>query len=175
MKPDAIYYFIRIPEYKTRYKQIRYKGKRIPDFPSIYKNGKYKGEEYIIFRETSDYYNQGKIQFSHALELAKSQIITRLYFMPEYPRQSYGKYKNYGVLIEFSEDFEQFTIWFFEGLQTSSPLLFQRWQAGQIPETTKADSLKLRAMINYQTSNQTRNKLLCPPISDNMRRTYNVR
>jgi hypothetical protein len=171
MKPDAIYYFNRIPEYKSRYIQIRYKGKRIPDFPSTYKKGKYRGENYIIFRETSDYYNQKKIQFSHAFELANSQIITGLYFMPEYPRQSYGKYKNYGVLIEFSEDFEQLAIWFFEGLQVSSPSLFQRWQAGQIPETTKADSLKLRAMISYQT----RNKLLYPPISDNMRRTYNVR
>jgi hypothetical protein len=175
MKPDAIYYFNRIPEYRTRYKQIRYKGKRIPDFPSIYKKGKYKGEKYIVFRETSDYYNQGKIQFSHALELANSQIITGLYFMPEYPRQSYGKYKNYGVIIEFSEDFEQLAIWFFEGLEASSPSLFQKKQAGQIPEVTKADTLKLRYMISYQTRNQTRNKLLYPPISDNMRRNYNVR
>jgi hypothetical protein len=65
-------------------------------------------------------------------------------FLPEYPRQSYGAYKDYGLLIEFSENFNQLEIWFFKGLQEAAPLLFQKKQAGQIPETTKTDKLKLR-------------------------------
>ena len=143
MKPDAIYYFSRIPEYQTRYRQIDRKGKTVSCFPSIYKSGKYKGEKYLGFRRTSDYYNQGHLRFSHVLELAGSQIITRLNFLPEYPRQAYGAYKEYGILIEFSEDFNQLSIWFFKGLQESAPILFQRMQAGGIPEITKNEVAKL--------------------------------
>jgi hypothetical protein len=144
MKPDTIYYFERVPEYKTRYRQIDHKGKLISGFPSVYKSGKYKGEKYVIFRRASSYYNQGRQRFSHVLELAKSQIVTMLIFMPEYPRQTYGAYKEYGVLIEFSEDFNQLAIWFFQGLQEATPILFQRKQAGQIAEVTKADLIKLK-------------------------------
>ncbi|MCL2800529.1 MAG: hypothetical protein FWD28_02050 [Treponema sp.] len=42
MKPDAIFYFSRMPEHRTRYKQIRHKGIIIPGFPSVYKSGKKK-------------------------------------------------------------------------------------------------------------------------------------
>ena len=148
MKPDAIYYFDRIPEYRTRYKQIGHKGKTISDFPSAYKNGKYKGEKYIIFRKSSNYYNQKNIRFSHALEMAKSHTITELFFMPEYPQQSYGAYKNYGILIEFSKDFNQLAIWFFKDLQEASPILFQKKQAGQLPEITKNETIKIRYGAN---------------------------
>jgi hypothetical protein len=148
MKPDAIYYFSRIPEYQTRYKQTGHRGRTISGFPSIYKNGKYKGEQYIIFRKTSNYFKQGEQLFSHALELSKSQIITRLAFLPEYPRQSYGAYKDYGILIEFSENFDQLAIWFFIGLQEATPVLFQRKQAGQIPEIVKTEVVKLRYEAN---------------------------
>ena len=144
MIPDAIYYFDRIPENRTRYKKINHRGRTIPAFPSVYKRGKYRGEEYIIFQRTSDYFNRGRYRFSHTLELAKSQIITGLVFLPEYPRQSYGAYKNYGVLIEFSENFNELAIWFFKGLQEAAPFLFQKRQAGQIPEITKTDKLNLR-------------------------------
>jgi hypothetical protein len=148
MKPDAIYYFIRIPEYRTRYKQIGHRGKTISGFPAVYKNGKFKGEKYIIFRKTSDFYNQGYQRFSHALELTRSQIITRLVFMPEYPRQSYGAYKEYAILVEFSEGFNQLVIWFFKGLEEAAPILFQKRQAGQIPEVTKTEVVKLRYGAN---------------------------
>jgi hypothetical protein len=144
MKPDAIYYFSRIPEWRTRYKQIGHKGKIISGFPSVYKTGKYKGEKYVVFRKASCYYNQGYQRFSHVLELAKSRIVTGLIFMPEYPRQSYGAYKEYGLLIDFSEDFNQLAVWFFKGLQEAVPVLFQKKQAGQIPEVTKSEMVKLR-------------------------------
>ena len=144
MKPDAIYYFSRIPEYRTSYRQTGHRGRIIPQFPSVYKKGKYKGDKYIIFRKTSDYYNCVHLRFSHALELAKSRIITKLVFMPEYPCQSYGAYENYGVLIEFSEDFNQLALWFFKGVQEAAPILFQRKVSGQIPEITKTDRLNLR-------------------------------
>ena len=147
MTADAIYYFSRISEYQTHYKQIDHRGRAIFEFPSIYKNGKLKGEKYIIFRKTPDYYNYNNLQFSHALELAKNQIIARLIFMPEYPRQSYGAYKKYGLLVEFSEDFNLLTVWFFRGLQEAAPLLFQKRQAGEIAEITKTDKLKLRYEI----------------------------
>jgi hypothetical protein len=164
MTPDTIYYFSHIPEYQSRYMQISYSGIAIPEFPSVYKKGKYKGEKYIIFRRTSDYYNQGNLRFSHALELAKSQIITKLIFLPNYPRQTYGTYKNYALLIEFTEDFNQLTIMFFKGLQEAAPLLFQKKQAGQIPEITKSDKLKLR----YKLVHHSHNKLLLPPTSNNV-------
>jgi hypothetical protein len=64
--------------------------------------------------------------------------------MPEYPSQSYGEYKEYGLLIEFSKDFTQLAIWFFKGLQKSAPSLFQRRQAGQIPEITKNEVVRLK-------------------------------
>jgi hypothetical protein len=148
MKPDSIYYFNRIPEYPSRFIQINQKGKNIPDFPSVYKNGKNKGNKYIVFRKTSNYYNQKNLRFSHAIEKAKSQIITKFYFMPEYPMQSYGVYKDYGLLIEFSKDFNQLAIWFFKGLQESTPSLFQKKQAGQIPEITKNEIVRLKYRTN---------------------------
>jgi len=142
MKPDAIYYFSRIC--KSRYRQTGHKGKSISDFPSVYKGGKYRGEKYIVFRRASNYFMQSHQYFSHTLELAKSQIVTKLMFMPEYPCRSYGAYKDYGILIEFSENFDRLAIWFFEGLQESAPLLFQRRQAGKIPEITKTEMVKVR-------------------------------
>jgi hypothetical protein len=144
MKPDAIYYFSRVPEYQTRYIQTGHKGKIISEFPSVYKKGKYKGKEYIVFRRVSNYYKQGHQWFSHTIELVKNQIVTRLYFLPEYPQQSYGVYQNYGLLIEFSENFNKLAIWFFKGLQEAVSILFQRKQAGQIPEIVKSDMVWLR-------------------------------
>jgi hypothetical protein len=144
MKPDAIYYFRRITQYRTRYKQIDHKGRLVSDFPSAYKRGKYKGEKYVVFRRTSGYYSQRKLQFSHALELAKNQIVTGFSFLPEYPRQSYGAYKEYGLFIEFSEDFSKLAIWFFKGLQEAVPILFQKKLTGGIPEITKTEALKLK-------------------------------
>jgi hypothetical protein len=144
MKPDSIYYFVRIPEYRTRYKLIGHKGKTISGFPSVYKSGKNKGEGYLIFRKAAGFYRQSRLRFSHTLELVNSQIITGLIFLPEYPCQSYGAYKKYAVLVDFSEDFNQLAIWFFKGLQEAAPILFQRKQAGQIPELTNYDKLNLR-------------------------------
>jgi hypothetical protein len=144
MKPDAIYYFNRVSEYQTRYIQTGHKGKMISDFPSVYKNGKHKGEKYIIFRRTPNFFKQENLRFSHALELIKNKMITRLIFLPEYPQQSYGTYKEYGLLIEFSNDFDKLAIWFFKGLQEATPILFQKKQAGQIPEITKTEMLKLK-------------------------------
>ena len=144
MKPDTIYYFERIPELKSRYRQIRHKGKSISEFPSVYKNGKYKGEGYIVFRKTSNYYNQKSLQFSHALELARSRIVTELYFLPEFPQQAYGAYKNYGLLIKFSKDFDKLVIWFFKDKQEAAPVLFQKLIAGEIPEVTKTETVKVK-------------------------------
>jgi len=144
MKPDAIYYFDRMPERETHYKQIGHRGKKIPEFPAVYKNGKHEGEKYIVFRKTSNYYNQNDLRFTHAIETAKDQIITGLFFMPEYPRQAYGAYKNFGILIEFSKDFARLAIWFFKGLQEAAPILFQKKQAGEIPEIAKTEVVKLR-------------------------------
>jgi len=142
MKPDAIYYFDRIPEYKTRFIQTGHKGKIIPGFPSVYKSGKYAGKGYVVFRKTSGFYSQGR--FTHAIELAKSRIVTGLSFMPEYPRQSYGANKEYAILIEFSKDFENLEIWFFKGLQEATPRLFLTKQAGGIPEVVKNDAISAR-------------------------------
>ena len=147
MIPDAIHFFNRIPEYQSRYIQIGHKGRTIPEFPSVYKKGKHKGEKYLVFRKISDYFKISRYRFTHTLELSGNQIITGLIFMPEYPRQSYGVYKNYCLLIEFSEDFNQLTIWFFKGLHEAAPLLFQRRQAGQIAEVTKTDKLNLRYRV----------------------------
>jgi len=144
MKPDSIYHFSLIPEYKSRYKQISHKGKIIPGFPSVYKSGKYKGESYVIFRKAPSYYNQNDLRFTHAIELAKSQIITPLFFLPEYPHQSYGAYKEYGVLIDFSMDFGELKIWFFKDMQEAAPRLFLNKQAGGIPEVVKNDAISIR-------------------------------
>jgi len=144
MKPDTIYYFNRLPECQTRYIQTGHKGKKISNFPSVYKKGKHKGNGYIIFRKKSDFYKYENIRFSHTFELARNRIITRLIFLPEYPRQSYGTYKEYGMLIEFSEDFNQLSISFFKGLQEAVPILFQRKLAGKIPEIVKTEVVKLK-------------------------------
>jgi hypothetical protein len=148
MKPDAIFYFSRIPEHSTRYKQIRHRGVIIPGFPSVYKSGKNKGEKYIAFRKTQYYYSLGTQRFSHAVELAGSKIITGLIFMPEYPQKTYGAFKEYALLIDLSENSDRLAIWFFKGLQEAAPILFQRWQAGQIAEIAKTDMIKLRYGVN---------------------------
>jgi hypothetical protein len=148
MKPDAIYYFNRIPEYQTRFIQTGHKGKIITGFPSVYKNGKYAGRGYVAFRKTSGFYRQGCYRFTHIIELAKSRIVTGLSFMPEYPRQSYGTYKTYGLLIDFSEDFKRLTIWFFKGLQEATPRLFLTKQAGGIPEVVKNNAIYVKYSIH---------------------------
>lgn len=144
MKPDGIYYFIRVPECRTRYKQIQHKGITISEFPAVYKRGKNKGEKYIVFRKTSYYYSFGTQRFTHAIELAGNKIVTRLRFIPEYPQRTYGAFKGYSLLINFSENFDRLTILFFKGLQEAAPNLFQRWQVGKIAEIVKADMVRLR-------------------------------
>jgi hypothetical protein len=146
VNPDAIFSFRRIS--KTRYLQVGHKGCSISGFPSEYKTGKNKGKGYVIFRRTSSYYNQRDLRFSHSIELAKNQIVTEIIFIPEHPQQSYGRFKNYGILIEFLEDFEQLTIWFFKGIQEAAPILFQRKLAGLIANVTRNDTLKLRYEIS---------------------------
>jgi len=144
MKPDAVYYFLRMPEYPSRYKQAKHNGKTIPGFPSVYKKGKNKGERYIVFRKTAYYHSRPAHRFSHVIELAGSKRVTGLIFMPEYPQKTYGTFKEYALLIDFSENFERLTIWFFKGLQEAAPVLFQRWQAGLIAEVVKTDVVRLR-------------------------------
>jgi hypothetical protein len=144
MKPDAIYYFDRVPEYQTRFIQTKHEGKIISNFPSFYKTGKHKGKGYVIFRRTSRYYNHGHLTFTHTIELAKSRIVTGMSFMPEYPRQSHGGYKTYGLLIEFSEDFNRLEIWFFKDMQEATPRLFLIKQAGGIPKVVKNNAISVR-------------------------------
>ena len=142
MKPDTIFYFSRVNQ--SRYVQTGCKGKPIPDFLSVYKGGKYRGEKYIISRRASHFFKQSNQEFSHTLELAKGQIVARFIFMTEYPCQSYGTYKDYALLIEFSKDFDKLAVWFFKGQQEAAPILFQKRQAGEIPEIVKTEVVRLK-------------------------------
>ncbi|MCL2800530.1 MAG: hypothetical protein FWD28_02055 [Treponema sp.] len=68
--------------------------------------------------------------------------------MPEYPQKTYGAFKEYALLIDFSENSDLLAIWFFKGLQEAAPTLFQKWQAGQIAEIVKTNVVRLRHGVN---------------------------
>ena len=150
MKPSAIYFFRRMSENSTRYKQIRQNGMSIPGFYTLNKRGQIIGGKNITFREKEIYYGPLIQDSIHVLELEEYGLVTDVFFTPELPRQSYGAYKTYGqkygLLIEFSENFERLTIWFFSEKQEAVYTLFQKWRAG---ETTTPEMLRLSDTSNF--------------------------
>jgi hypothetical protein len=150
MKPEAIYVFEQTPEHRTRYKLIEHRGADIPDFPAQWKRGPGAGGYYIGFRETVQN-RAGHRQFTHTLELgaerviskdgkpkAKTKTCTGLNFTPEFPRRAFGDYGNDALLIDFSENWDRLTILFFKGQKAAAQSLFEKWTAGEMPETPAA-------------------------------------
>ena len=149
MKPSAIYFFRRMSKNSTRYKQIRQKGIPIPGFYTFNKRGQIIGEN-IFFMENKKYYGSLIEYSTYALVLEEGLTVTEVIFTPELPRQSYGAYKThgneYGLLIEFSKNFERLTIWFFSEKQEAVYNLFQKWRAD---ETTTPEMLRLSDAPNF--------------------------
>jgi hypothetical protein len=142
MKPNTEYVFEKCPTKHTRYKLINHRGEDIPDFPAVWKRGTDKGKAYIGFRETVNH-KPGHRQFSHTIELDRGRTVTGINFVPEYHRRAFGDYAGDGLLIEFSDSWDRLTIWFFRGMKEAAQNLFQRWVAGELPETPAADALPL--------------------------------
>ncbi len=141
-KPDAIFIFQQSQSAHSRYLLHEHRGIDIPDFPAVYVRGNNAGKKYIGFRATVQN-KPGHRHFTHSLELDKARMVTGLNFTPEFPRKAYGDYKADGLLIEFSKDWKHLTMYFFQGMKCNAANLFQRWVAGELPETAVADALPL--------------------------------
>ena len=71
------------------------------------------------------------------------RTFTGLNFALEHPRMAYGDFNGDAMLMEFSDTWESLTVVFFRGMKDGAQGLFQKWVAGELPETTSADALSL--------------------------------
>jgi hypothetical protein len=143
MRPYSVYIFEKVPEFKTRYILTEHSGVEIADFPAVWiqKNHQYVGEKYIVFQPMNIFH--ARQRFTHALSLEKSRMVTGLKFTTEFPRLSWGDYGKDAILIEFSEDWNELTILFFEGLKPLSYSLFERAVAGELIKIAECNILPL--------------------------------
>jgi hypothetical protein len=144
MKPDAIYTFGQSETAHTRYILMKHRGADVREFPAVYVRGSMAGKKYVGFRSTVQNL-PGHRSFSHTIELDKGRTVTGLNLVPEYPRKAYGDYNGDGLLIEFSEDWKNITMYFFRGMSKQSASLFQKWtaDADELALTVDADALPL--------------------------------
>jgi len=126
MKPYAIFEFKKLPNMVTRYILREHEGADIVGFPAVWKQRwhPHVGEKYIAFRETQG--SRMQKRFTHALCLDKNRVVTGFNFTPEFPRLSWGDYRNDAILIEFSDDMTVLTLLFFKGMKEHAYSLFQR-------------------------------------------------
>jgi hypothetical protein len=131
MKSYAKYIFEKLPNMATRYILREHSGADIPDFPAFWKQKghPHEGEGYIVFRETQD--TRPGMRFTHALSLEQNRMCTGFRFLFNI-HTAYGDYGNDALLFEFSDDWTELTIWFFENKKEKSYFLFEKWMDGEM-------------------------------------------
>ncbi|GBR76095.1 hypothetical protein NO2_0703 [Candidatus Termititenax persephonae] len=150
IRPDSIYKFIR--NGKTAYILNDCRGENISNLLGEYKRNKYAGQQYLYFdnrltqKQGGRYFAKSLFSTNQALcaeHMAKfgyhgagkrkpKANITGLNFLPENPYKSFGDFKDYAVLAEFSEDMERLTLYFFRDQKNTAETLFQKWLAGEL-------------------------------------------
>lgn len=137
MRPTARYYFTQNPEARTRYVLQDCTGADVLPLP-VYKKGDKQGKRYVQFEKRREF-RPGRRRFEYAFSLEKdkrgsSKCLTGVNFSVEYSGRTFGDDKNIGradgLLIEFSENREDLTIWVFDGQADTAETLFDRWTAG---------------------------------------------
>jgi len=145
------YIFERLPTKKTRFRLVHEHGSGIHNFPSrwIAINHSNLGDKYIVYHEMYGKQNCSPSDGSaYALYFGTDRpkherLISGLKFIPEFPNQAYGVYKDEALLIQLSEDKNKMTIWVFKGKGETSYSLFKEWVYGALTLTVETDDLPL--------------------------------
>ena len=151
MKPDTIFDFEKLPNFKTRYILCRETGIYIADFPSVWiaNNHPYKGKKYIAF---TGYWGQQNYPttygYSHKLSFGRNKLendkqCIGLNFCPGFPYKTFGVFMNDALLIQFSNDWEKMTIYYFKDKGKMAHSLFKEWTSGKLEMTLEEDDLAI--------------------------------
>jgi len=139
MKPDAMYVFEKHPELKTYYILKYHYGIEIVDFPAIWTNKSHNhvGEKYIVFRKTMA--QRPRQWFTYSLSLENNRMLTSFNFPLECQRLAWGDYRDYAILIEFSDDWTSLTLLFFKEMKNHARLLFESGLKGELTDIVETD------------------------------------
>lgn len=144
MVADSVYTFKRTTALKTSYILQSKRGRELPNFPAKYqrtpknKSGSYpelKGKEYVNFRTMENKLNPlQKSKWEYCLSLANASFPVGLNF-PNGTRRAAGDNRcmpsrNDCYLVEFSEDWNELTIYIFFGKGNETERLLRAWNAG---------------------------------------------
>jgi hypothetical protein len=137
----------------------------LKDFPAVYirgnkKTGAKAGDRWIIVRPKQEN-KTGHTQYDMAISGAKyfdpekinrktgnkgdkrTRQYTGFNICPENPGKSYGDYDNKTLLFEFTADGRFLKILVVDEPKDAKKLVYERWIAGELSETTAADTLPL--------------------------------
>jgi hypothetical protein len=144
MKADSIYSFQLSPTAKDAYLFMRKTGMDIPALLGVYVR---TGKEYVL-ADTTIYQKQVGRQWQNSLYTknkdamkasgAKDKArISGYNLTPENPHRAFGDYGNDALLIEFSKDGKELTLYFFKDMKAAAKSLFEAWTAGTLPLTVE--------------------------------------
>jgi hypothetical protein len=150
MKADAKYRFEKSPTAKTAYLLTGKAGADIPAVLGEYVRGANKGRQFI-YADKTQYQKPGGTDVEYSLYTTnkeaigtsgkKRRRISGFNLTPENPHRAFGDYGNDALLIEFSKDEKELELYFFKDMKTAAQTIFEKWIAGEVPETVEADAL----------------------------------
>lgn len=148
MRPYSKYIFTKHPEKNTRYVLKEVHGESIPQFPAVYQIGPDIGKKYIGFRKTQRPQSKGHRYFEYTLELASNKTFTGFNFSELNPDMGIGDDRSIGlcdcVLIEFSPDRTELTLWFFKNMADVSQVVLEKWLSGDIPKIVESECIEIK-------------------------------
>ncbi|MDR2941209.1 MAG: hypothetical protein LBV17_01265 [Treponema sp.] len=156
MKLEAILKFEKFPDKKTRYVLFEHTGNYVHNFPSVYIDDKHphKGEKYIILTE---YWGKQSCPitcvFTHMFSFAKNRFEKNkecigLNFFPDFPCKTYGVFMDDALLIQFSDDWNKITIYYFKDERSMAYTLFKEWISGKLEMALEKKCLRYSSIKN---------------------------
>ena len=130
----------------STYKKFRQVGQDI-DFCGKWKNGEFKDQEYITIERTLNntpyewsMYTKNEIVLNQRKQEkpnATKALITGFNVFSKFPGKTFGDFNGDALLIEYTPDCENYTIWIFSGMKTYARNLWENWVAGILDLTIK--------------------------------------
>ena len=145
MKAYSIYKFVKDNNSQSKYILDSVQGFTFDNFPYTGKVGKNKGIKSISFQERQKNTFGNSKKFTHCFMLGKD-LFTSFNLNEQTPSKAYGDNKslklNDCVLIEFSNNSQNLTLYFYRDCANISCQLFEKWITGQLSTELEKDIKK---------------------------------
>ena len=156
MKPYSICTFVQDNTCTKKYLFQAVKGFDLENFPYTGKVGKNKGVKSISFQERIKNTKGNSRKYTHCFVLGKD-LFTSFNLTEQTPNKAYGDNKSQGlndcVLIEFSKDFKNLTLYFYKDSASVSSQLFEKWLKGQLCTELEKEKTDWKKSIGFKRLN----------------------